>query len=1136
MPLSDRLVRDATSSPVKMLELLRRGLGWPFPSGMALEEIPLPEYRPEELGLDPERVPRSGTIRQIPKFVEGQTFGAFLLGFEGGRLPRMDLREWLNKLVVSKRRHRGVGGNWSHDDLFFFCVSREDDPHAHIVSFLEVDGRAVLRSISWSRRDTEARIRRLIQEELPKLAWPPGNDPDGAWLQSARTAFKLGYREEIRSAKALALQMAEVARELRNDVEDHLAVAVPSKGVARLYENVKSRLLPGISTHEFAGMYAQTMVYGLLMARLTDPEQFGVAVQTRLPVFGTPLMTALYSGAKNLDESLHADQLGLADLASSLQSAPIEEILDEFGAEDRRDDPVVLFYEQFLEAFDADDRKEFGQYYTGMPVVRFMVRAVDQILESVLGLPNGIANQSTWAEVCAKHGQSVPVGVDPAERFVRVIDPATGTGTFLLEWVRQSKRRYEQSPESSKMTWDEFVSKTLLPSMAGLEIRLAPYAVAQVKLALEFQDLSQRHRMPVFLTNTMKPSLTTAALEMFSDPLTDEAHRADLVKDYPATTVVIGNPPWGDKSAGLGEAVETARNGAPPLMEDFTPDESRGLGAHLKILKNLYVFFWRWALNKTHGTPKSRPGVVAFITPSAWLSGPVFETMRAWIRDGCQVWVVDLGGDLISGRSGDDQNVFPSIRRPNAICIVARGFGTEPGSLKVAKLTGSRETKHDWLATNGIDSSDFRVVNTPIDAPIIATQTDLWSSCVPLGDLMPFSENGVHQQRTWVNDANPSILKKRWKVLVDARGSRRAELMKETRSRQVSSTGSDLVTGKVLGPINRSPSPTPATICRYSFRTLDRQWIIADSRVIDRPSPNLWAVHSDSQVYLSDLPNAALIGGPLVTFAAYIPNMDHYKGNTGGRVTPVFRDADGSVVNVLPGLSANLAVRFERSVTDHEVVAYVAGIAGLPGLAKRFTDDLTFGGVRIPLSASGDLFSDVAAIGHDVIELFSYGERTLRNLGSLKSPRTASGPRLKSGSPDSGSMPTQFEFDHESMTLTVGSITIERVARDVMDYEVNGMNVVKKWFGYRKLSPSTKYSSPLNDIVTTRWPTTFTEELLDLLNVITQLRALENRQETLLERVLAGPLITHADLKSAGLLPFAGGVDEPIKSDGELEL
>lgn len=133
-------------------------------------------------------------------------------------------------------------------------------------------------------------------------------------------------------------------------------------------------------------------------------------------------------------------------------------------------------------------------------------------------------------------------------------------------------------------------------------------------------------------------------------------------------------------------------------------------------------------------------------------------------------------------------------------------------------------------------------------------------------------------------------------------------------------------------------------------------------------------------------------------------------------------------------------------------------------------------------------------------------------------------------------MPSQFEFDQESMTLKVGSITIEHIATDVMDYEVNGMKVLKKWFGYRKLSPATKYSSPLNDIVTTRWPKVFTEELIDLLNVITQLRALENRQESLLERVLAGPLITYADLKNAGFLPFAKGVDEPIKADGALEL
>jgi hypothetical protein len=1131
--LTERLVREATTSIPNFIELLRRGLDWPIPA--TLESVPLLDYRPEDLGLDPSKAASRGSLQQIPQLEEGQAFGTFFMSFEGGRLPQTALREYVGGLVRRRRRAYSAGGHWSLDDIFFFCIADNADPHAHIVCFTEVDGRRMLRSISWSHFDTEARIRRLMEDELPRLAWPTVGSADRAWLMGARESFALGYREEIRTSARLATMMAQVARDLRTDVETQLAVSLPHRGIASVFAAVRDRLLPGLTAEDFAGMYAQTMVYGLLVSRLSDPARFGLDVQTRLPMFGTPLLSALYAGAREADEAVDVDQLGLADLALALRDAPIEAILDRFGAADRRDDPVVNFYESFLEEFDPADRKALGQYYTQMPVVRFIVRAVDQVIQSVFQLPDGLADASTWRDVAERHGIAIPRGVEPDDRFIRMVDPATGTGTFLLEWVRQTRRRFLVDANRTEEDWSEFVRKVVLPSMAGLEIRLAPYAVAHVKIALELHERSVVGRVPVYLTNTMTPSSTRRTMEFFGDPLTDEASRADVVKDHGGTTVVIGNPPWGDKAKGKGAAVESVLDGRDALLDDFTPAASRGQGAHLKLLRNLYVFFWRWALDRAHGTPKAKPGVVAFVTSSAWLSGAVFETMRAWIREGCHVWIVDLGGDLISDASGDDENVFPAIRTPSAICIVARGYGDQAGVLRTCRLRGSREMKYEWLETTGLDGGEWSLVDTAATAPIVEQASDLWRSFVPLGDLMPFSENGVHQQRTWVNDPSLATLKKRWRALTAARGAKRALLMKETSSRKISSGGKNLVSGARLGPLNVRPSKSPCAVVRYSFRTLDRQWLIADSRVIDRPSPNLWAVRGNRQIFLSDLPDHPVSGGPLVVPSLYVANLDHYAGR-GGRVTPVFRDSLGSVTNLIPGLSRLLSSQLGVNVSDADVVAYICGVAGLPGLVARFSRDSAHGGVRIPLTTSGSLFERMVALGNDVIELFTYGERSLRSGGARHSPRVADGPRLARGSADTGPMPDRFEYDGSAMTLRVGAVVIDRVRADVMDYHVNDMAVVKKWLGYRRAVPTTKYSSPLNNITATRWSAKFTGELLDLLGVITQLRDLEPDHCALLDEVLSGSVVTYEVLVERGVVPFEPGVDEPIIAGGDLTL
>ena len=154
------------------------------------------------------------------------------------------------------------------------------------------------------------------------------------------------------------------------------------------------------------------------------------------------------------------DELGLVDLANELREAPVEEILDNFGAIDRRDDPVVHFYEDFLDFFDKDQRKDLGAYYTVVPVVQFMVRAVDEILRQQFSLELGIADASTWREVSKKNGFKIPKGIDADTQFVKMIDPATGTGTFLLEWIRVAKQGFVKENGGKDKDWPFYASSS----------------------------------------------------------------------------------------------------------------------------------------------------------------------------------------------------------------------------------------------------------------------------------------------------------------------------------------------------------------------------------------------------------------------------------------------------------------------------------------------------------------------------------------------------------------------------------------------------------------------------------------------------------------------------------------------------
>jgi hypothetical protein len=222
-------------------------------------------------------------------------------------------------------------------------------------------------------------------------------------------------------------------------------------------------------------------------------------------------------------------------------------------------------------------------------------------------------------------------------------------------------------------------------------------------------------------------------------------------------------------------------------------------------------------------------------------------------------------------------------------------------------------------------------------------------------------------------------------------------------------------------------------------------------------------------------------------------------------------------------------------VEEAALFSYIVGVAAFPAFSETFAVDLRDGGVRLPITLQSGLFSEVADLGSTAIELFTYCERTLNRTRVQSSVRLKNGPEIVGGRASYRGMPETAIYDPETEILHLGELAIGGVAENVWNYQVSGMNVVKKWIGYRKATPTTRGSSPLNDIVTESWPKAWTDELLDLLHVITQLRDLESRHSSLLKKVLAGPLLSNSSLQKAGLLPAPNFMTKPANpSDGIL--
>lgn len=732
------------------------------------------DFDASEIGLKEEAFAKISSLRQLQPLCDEQKWGIFCVEFDSNKFEVSALRKILSGLIP-KRRNATEHAVWSQKDLLFLCFWGTDNNRTiGITHFEDKDaGLPQIKMISCAPAVEDFTQIRTFEERISHLSWVKDVTDTQAWYEQWSSAFVTAYHQVIRDSASLTVKLAAEAQAIRDRILDIYAVETHDGYVHKLFKDFKDNLIHDMTKQQFADMYAQTVVYGLFSARCMDKTQDSFNVKEAIACIPNtnPFLKRLMEEClgEGSERHLTFDELEVANVVETLTHTNIDLILADFNrqTDGGREDPVIHFYEEFLTAYDKAQKVQRGVYYTPQPVVNFIVRAVDSILKTEFGLADGLASEETktvkyMREKIRGQGMTEDTKEVPA---VQILDPATGTGTFLRQTILQIYDNFRakhkgESEEQIKKAWNEYVPKHLLPRLNGFELMMAPYAVAHMKLAMVLKDTGYDfggdHRLNVFLTNSLEEAgKDDFQMTLFdNDPLAFESIEANQAKKNNGINVIIGNPPYSGESANKGKWIMD-------LMDDYKKEP----GGRIKLqernpkwLNDDYVKFIRYA---QHLIEKSENGIVAFVNPHGFIANPTFRGMR-WnlLSFFDKIYIVDLHGNsnkIEKGPNGEkDENVF-DIQQGVCVVIFVKNQSNikELGSVFHTDIYGTRKEKYDFLNSTVLLDMDLTSVSiTQPEYFYMPTDTIIkseYQKYISISELIPLNSVGIVTARDELN-------------------------------------------------------------------------------------------------------------------------------------------------------------------------------------------------------------------------------------------------------------------------------------------------------------------------------------------------------------------------------------------------
>ena len=759
----------------ELIRYLEDELDWPL-SEFGFEDLTF-EYSPSELGLKEEDAAKVRTIHQLRPLVDNQPWGIFFVEFENKRMPVVVLRRILSHLIVKKRvsSEKAYSASWHQGDLLFisaFGDEYSDQREIAFAHFHQEDGDLpTLRVLGWDGADTFLKLDHVVATLKERLCWPGDPSDSNAWRQQWSLAFRHRIGHVIRTADALAERLAELARGIRGAATTIMEHESENGALRRLHKAFQIALIHDLGEADFADTYAQTITYGLLTAAISRTEMSEGSEGTTLfaenvtdmvpitnPFLREMLQTFLQAGGRK--GGIDFDELGIQNVVELLRGdeTDLPAILRDFGNRTRGEDPVIHFYEHFLRAYDNELKIQRGVFYTPKPVVSYIVRSVHELLQTDFGLEDGLASTVTWAEIQEREADiRLPEGVSPDSPFVQILDPATGTATFLVEvidiihqtlvkkWIQKGFNEKQQ-----QVAWNEYVVNHLLRCLHGYELMMAPYAIAHMKIGLKLYETGYRfgsdERVRIYLTNSLEPPLVEKQQLSFAEwapALAHEAQSVNEIKRKQNYTIIIGNPPYSNYG------MTNTGNWILNLIADYKKDiNEKKINLNDDFIK--FIRFGQYLLDQTGS------GIFAMITNNSFLDGISHKEMRNSLANSySSLNVLNLHGNLKrmekTPEGNLDKNVF-EIQPGVAISIFVKNPSHDiKPSVYYEDMWGDRDNKYKLLMRSTVNSNNWKKVELIPDRfffiPKDFSNILEYEGYSKIDDIFIISQNGLKTDR-----------------------------------------------------------------------------------------------------------------------------------------------------------------------------------------------------------------------------------------------------------------------------------------------------------------------------------------------------------------------------------------------------
>jgi len=918
-------------------------------------------------------------------------------------------------------------------------------------------------------------------------------DPDGELqVTELLKAFLAAKASTVKSPKELAVRMAALARLIRDTIQrafnaEDLTDDEPDPLHDQL-DGFRKVLLHDLTPEQFSDMYAQTICYGLFAARCNHDSTQLFSRQSagyELPKTNPFLRKMFnYIAGTDLDERI---VWAVDDLAELLNHTDIEAILKDFGRRTRQEDPVVHFYESFLAAYDQKMREARGVYYTPEPVVSYIVRSINHILKTDFKLADGLADSSK-IKVTIPGTKKHEVDVHK----VQILDPATGTGTFLHGVVDLIQENFK----ADKGMWSSYVSEHLLPRLNGFELLMAPYAVAHMKLGLQLKesgyDFHSNERIRIYLTNTLEEAHAMTGLPLFTQWIAEEANAASNVKKDSPVMVVLGNPPYSGHSANTGEWISGLLRGTDTLHGKKTGNyfevDGQPLGErNPKWLNDDYVKFIRFAQWRIEQTGY---GVLAFISNNGYLDNPTFRGMRqSLMQTFDDIYILDLHGNSKKKEKcpdgSEDKNVF-DIMQGVAIGIFVKRTKSKEGLATVhhTELWGKREVygkvgqvsskltggKYHWLWENDLASTEWGKLKPQTPHYLFVPQNNtlgveynVWHK---ITDIMATNVLGFQSHRDFFAiDFDRSVVLQRLKDMRDTSITddelREKYSLKDNRDWQVFPARKQLREDQAWEAklITCSYRPFDNRACYFSQATMDyprRELLdhVAGKNNLCLNTIRQTKMHAWQHAVVSNAPAPAVFvemkDGSNI-FPLYLYPSNAPKATLFDLGIPT--DAPGGrKPNLSPKFigefAAKLSMQFiqdgkgdiEQSFGPEDVFNYMYAVFHSPNYRSRYAEFLKMDFPRLPLTSKPELFRELCLLGQRLVDL---------HLMEIKAPKIT-------GYPVAGDNTVEKVRYQEPLEGIKGRVWInstqyfEGISKEVWEFHIGGYQVCDKWLKDRK--------------------------------------------------------------------------------------